>query len=86
MPIGIQKYYPKNNLDFFNELRNRPTLNQNQSQPHTMLSAQDIQKYINAQWHNKPLDTLEVKMPNTTLASITVKQKKMNPLRLAHLN
>ena len=82
-PSNIQKYYPNNIYDIFDELRNKPALVQKPIQPQKMLTAQAIQQHITQQWQHAELDSLEIKAPNTNNAIVTVKQKLDHSITLA---
>lgn len=85
LPSGIEKYYGKKKLDFFNEL-NTPTsliVSKENPKPSNMIGIEEIQSKINQIWpEHPPIASIEVKQPYTTVSQIIIKQKEDKSITL----
>ncbi|MEB3752958.1 PepSY-associated TM helix domain-containing protein [Acinetobacter sp. MD2(2019)] len=78
LPYGLQKNYPDNSRQFFQEIAEKPIKT---AQPPLaaapMISLAQLQHIVQQQWPDNPeIENIRVKKPNTTQAEITIKQTK----------
>lgn len=82
LPNNIQKYYPKGQGKFFEQITQK-TQHTSNAVPSLMLNSQQIQKRINEQWTHHPLiDSIQITQPYSSAAQIMVQQKQDHSITL----
>ncbi len=67
-PMGIQKTYPSNNFQFFEEIRNVQTIETTNIQNAKMMNSVQMQKLVQSHMGNIPINIITIKNPNTSQA------------------
>lgn len=70
-PMGIQKIYPTNSFQYFDEIRTVKTLENTHIQRTKMMNPVQMQKLVQNHMGNIPLNVITVKNPNTSQAIAT---------------
>lgn len=70
-PLGIQKTYPENNFQFFEEIRNVKTIENPSFQTEKMLSSIQMQNLVRKNMGDVSLNIITIKNPNTSEAIAT---------------
>ena len=71
LPLSIQKTYPKNIFQFFDEIRTTQTVDFKSTQSDKMLTADQLLKHVKNNMGDVPLNIITVKEPNTSNAVAT---------------
>lgn len=76
LPWGMQKLYPENNYQYFEEI-NSKTIPKLENLPHTqMLSIQNLLQPVHQEWGKTEYNSINIKNPNTQQAQITFTERK----------
>lgn len=76
LPWGMQKLYPENNYQYFDEINAKSAPYIANSKPAEMLSIQMLHHPIIQQWGKTEYSSISVKNPNTNQAEITFIERK----------
>ncbi|CAB1212149.1 PepSY-associated TM helix domain-containing protein [Acinetobacter bouvetii] len=76
LPWGMQKLYPENNFQYFEEINSKVSPKMDEPATASMRSIQQLRQSVIQQWGNTEYSTVSVKNPNTTQASITFIQRE----------
>ncbi|WP_425917605.1 PepSY-associated TM helix domain-containing protein [Acinetobacter sp. TSRC1-2] len=76
LPWGMQKLYPENNYQYFDEINSKSVPHSASTRPAEMLSIQILRQLLIQQWGKTKYSSINVKNPNTTQAQITFTEAK----------
>ncbi|MPW44774.1 PepSY-associated TM helix domain-containing protein [Acinetobacter guerrae] len=74
LPWGIQKLYPEDRLQFFNEIRTQVIDDKTPVKDMQNLPLEVLLAKAQAQWGNKEIESITANKPNTNHAQITISQ------------
>ncbi len=76
LPWGMQKLYPENSFQYFEEINSKVISKPPENSPAKMLPMQKLQNIVKKQWGETEYSNIDVKNPNTTHAQITFTELK----------
>lgn len=76
LPWGMQKLYPENPYQYFNDIRTKTVTESTTPHPAQNLPVEKLLAQLKQRWGNQTLATISVKNPNTNQAQITFIQQE----------
>ncbi|MFE1719556.1 PepSY-associated TM helix domain-containing protein, partial [Acinetobacter baumannii] len=76
LPWGMQKLYPENPYQYFNDIRTKTVTESTTPHPAQNLPVEKLLAQLKQRWGNQTLATMSVKNPNTNQAQITFIQQE----------